>query len=139
MLAVLFRPQCANMSPDKLSAILKTGLSHEYSWTKMSECRFKFRESPVDKNQYSIDSGNGIYAVQVNHDIWSSIIPWNYNLLRKEIKNDIWYSDINNSIYHVIITMDNLEEDWLILKLRLQLKSSKLKFQLKSSELEFDL
>ena len=37
--------------------------------------------------------------------------------------------------------MDNFEEDinWLILKLRLDLKSSKLKFELKKSELEFDL
>ena len=37
--------------------------------------------------------------------------------------------------------MDNFEEDisWLILKLRLELKSSKLKFELKLSELEFDL
>ena len=37
--------------------------------------------------------------------------------------------------------MDNFEEgiNWLILKMRLELKSSKLKFQLKSSELEFDL
>ena len=41
----------------------------------------------------------------------------------------------------VISIMDNFKEDinWLILKLRLELKSSKLKFELKSSELEFDL
>ena len=37
--------------------------------------------------------------------------------------------------------MDNFEEDinWLISKLRLELKSSNLKFELKKSELEFDL
>ena len=59
---------------------------------------------------------------------------------KKGNKTDTWNSDINNSTCHVIIIMDNFEEDinWLILKLRLELKTSKLKFQLKSSEMEFD-
>ena len=70
---------------------------HEYSWTKMSECRFKFRESPVDKN---LDSDNGIYAVEVNHDIWSSMIPWNYNPLWKEIK--MIYDTVISTILYIM-------------------------------------
>ena len=103
----------------------------------MSESRFS-RESSWQK--ISIDSGNDIYAVQAYHAIWSSIMPWNYNPLRREIRL-IHNSDINNSIYRVIIIIDSFEEDinWLISKLRLELKSSNLKFELKKSELEFDL
>ena len=54
----------------------------------------------VQLTKISVDSGNGIYAVQVNNDIWSSIIPWNYNPLRKDIK--MIYDTVISTILYIM-------------------------------------